>query len=368
MTEQKKTVSKKKAVKKKTVATDNTSGKRSVNSVFDEKKQYKKRHIYKIFTEFFEKAGVEKSPKNLNKKIIIADVIIMALLSLAIIAFSIAEGSDIVDVLTILALVWTVVLICLYLLSLLAVFIYLDLKIYSRTKQIEEVLPDFLQLTSANISAGMTIERALWFAVRPRFGVLANEIENVAKATITGGELETELSNLTKKYNSRILKEAIELINAGIKSGGELGELLNNISENITQTRLMKKEISASVTTYIIFIAVAAVVAAPLLFALSGQLLVVIGDIAQSFEGDSGGGSGALSLTLNADSVSLDDFNFFSLTLLGVTSFFASAIISSIRKGNAKEGLKNVPLFFVVSFAIYLLSKMLLGSLLGGLF
>ncbi|MGM5481753.1 MAG: type II secretion system F family protein [Nanobdellota archaeon] len=367
MTRKKKNPSRNQSLKNTSSKSDGSSN-RSVNSVFDQKKQYKKRHIYKIFTEFFEKAGVEKSPKELNKKIMLADVIIMAVLSVAVIIFSFMYGSDLSDVFIVLALLWTLVLICLYLLSLLSVFIYLDMKIFKRTKQIEEVLPDFLQLTSANISAGMTIERALWFAVRPRFGVLAHEIENVAKATITGGELEIELSNLTKKYNSRILKEAVELIIAGIHSGGELGELLNNISENITQTRLMKKEISASVTTYIIFIGVAAVVAAPLLFALSAQLLVVIGSIAESFQGDSTGGSSALSLTLNADSVALGDFNFFSIALLGITSFFASAIISSIRKGNAKEGLKNVPLFFIISLIIFLLSKILLGNLLGGLF
>jgi pilus assembly protein TadC len=69
---------------------------------------------------------------------------------------------------------------CLFI-SLLVVFFYFDYKIYQRTKEIEEVLPEFLQLTSANISAGMTIDRALWFAVRPKFGVLAKEIEEVAK-------------------------------------------------------------------------------------------------------------------------------------------------------------------------------------------
>ena len=42
------------------------------------------------------------------------------------------------------------------------------------------VLADFLGLTSSNISAGMPIDRALWFAVRPKFGILAREIEEVA--------------------------------------------------------------------------------------------------------------------------------------------------------------------------------------------
>ena len=75
-----------------------------------------------------------------------------------------------------------------------------------------ELLTRLMKLTSANISAGMPIDQALWFAVRPKFGVLAKEIEEVAKSTIAGADLQTALIDFTKKYNSKILKRSINLI------------------------------------------------------------------------------------------------------------------------------------------------------------
>ena len=76
-------------------------------------------------------------------------------------------------------------------------------------RMIEENLPDYLEFTSANLRAGMPIDRALWFAVRPRFGVLAKEIEDVAKRTLAGEDLHVALVDFAKKYDSQILLRSV---------------------------------------------------------------------------------------------------------------------------------------------------------------
>jgi hypothetical protein len=57
----------------------------------------------------------------------------------------------------------------------------------------------------------------------------------------------------------------MNLLIEGMRAGGEIGYLLNQISSNMQDMKLMKKEISSSVTTYVIFITAAAIVGAPLL-------------------------------------------------------------------------------------------------------
>ncbi len=342
---------------------------KKVSSRFDNKKKIKRRRMSKLLHEFLERAGHDETPKEFNNKVLIADVIIMGVFSLLVIIFAIIKGSAFGNVLIIILLLWTIVLLGLYLISLMFIFIYFDIKIYQRTKQIEDVLPDFLQLASANISAGMPIDRALWFAVRPRFGVLAVEMEEIAKATITGSELEDSLITFTKRYDSRILKESMNLIIAGLKSGGEIAELLTKISENIQATKIMKKEISASVMTYVIFIAIASIVAAPGLFALSAQLLNIITSIASSFGGDAAAsGAGGLSMSFSGDAISMGDFTIFSIVLLIITAYFASAIVATIQSGNSKEGLKKFPIFVAVSLTTFFVVKAILGLLMGGLF
>ena len=136
----------------------------------------------------------------------------------------------------------------------------------SRANQIERVLPDALQLISANVRAGMTIDRAILLAARPEFGVLEEEIKMVGARTMGGKSLKVALNEMTKTIKSSILDRTIKLLLEGIASGGELAHLLEEVANNVRTTQTLKKEIKSSVMTYSIFILFAAVVAAPFLF------------------------------------------------------------------------------------------------------
>ncbi|PJF38151.1 MAG: hypothetical protein CUN55_18465, partial [Phototrophicales bacterium] len=154
-----------------------------------------------------------------------------------------------------------------------------DFRIARRREAIEHALPDYLQLAASNIRAGMPIDRALWVAIRPRFGILAKEMEYVAKQTISGEKLEDALSALSKKYDSAILQRTISLVIEGLRAGSEIGALLENISLDITDMYQRRENMAANVTQYLIFIIFAVAVAAPLLFGMSVQLLTVLNTV-----------------------------------------------------------------------------------------
>ncbi len=344
---------------------------KSIRSRFDKKKKdtEKKKYFTRIIGDHLEKAGFDIDPRNVRKNIIIYSIILSAILSILIITIGIVNDVRIIVVILILLGIWTLCLFAFYALLAWIYCLMLDIKIYQRTKQIEEVLPDFLQLASANISAGMPIDRALWFAVRPKFGVLAGEIEEIAKATTAGEDLDKALINFSRKYDSKVLRESISLIVAGIKAGGELSELLNKISQNIQETKLMKKEIAANVTTYVIFIGIATVVAAPVLFALSTELLGVVKTITSQLEFDTGtAGQGFFSFDFSGDSISQENFMTFAIIVIIISSFFSASIISTIRKGTIKEGLKTIPFFIVVGLLIYFIALGLFSYALSGVF
>ena len=337
-------------------------------SRFD-KKKVAKRKIVPIMNEFLAKIGYEGTARELNKKIFLFDLKLLGGFSIIFLFIAIRNALFMDVVITWLLIIWTVLFAALYLASILFFMLYLDVQMFQRTKQIEEALPDYLQLTAANISAGMTIDRALWYAVRPKFGVLAVEMENVAKSTLTGEELEVALLKFSKKYDSRMLHESINLIIAGLKSGGEMAVLLSKISQNIKEASLIKKEIAASVMTYVIFIVSATIIAAPVLFALSTELLTVIKQITSRIHLDNTAGvSGLFSFNFSGDSISIDSFKRFSLLVLVISSSFTAMITSTIRKGTVKDGMRYIPIFIAVSVIIYLIFTTVFGSLLGGIF
>ncbi|RME57355.1 MAG: hypothetical protein D6780_08555, partial [Candidatus Dadabacteria bacterium] len=73
------------------------------------------------------------------------------------------------------------------------IYFFLDLRIYTRTRDLELILPDFLEEVSSNLKGGMSFEKALWSSIKPRFGVLSHEIALAGKKVMTGHDIEDAL-------------------------------------------------------------------------------------------------------------------------------------------------------------------------------
>ncbi|MEK6835818.1 MAG: type II secretion system F family protein, partial [Nanoarchaeota archaeon] len=153
------------------------------------------------------------------------------------------------------------------------------LRKYKRKKEVENVLADYLQLVSANLNAGMPIDQALWYAVRERFGILAEEIEIVARKTLAGVDLEDALIEFSQKYDSDMLKKAVVLLIEGMRAGGELATVVNKIAWSIKEDQILNREMSAEVMTYSIFIIFASLFAAPLFYALANRIIIIMAEV-----------------------------------------------------------------------------------------
>jgi len=315
---------------------------------------------------YLERAGLSIRPESLSKNIFNVSVFINLIISAFLIFhFSTTYGITWTTILLSIIALWILVFVILVFILWVFFYVLVDLKIFKRKLDIEDVLPDFLQLTASNIKAGMTIDRALWYAVRPRFGVLAKEIETVAKETMRGEDLKVALQKFADKYQSVLLKRSISLIIEGLEAGGEIGDLLNKISINIQENKIMRKEMAANVTTYVIFISFASIVAAPALFALSGVLIKVITSLGSSLGGiTSSAATSGFGLSLSGSGIKYSDFRIFAIVSLIITSFFSSVIIATIKKGSAKLGFKYIPAFIIVSLILFFIADKILGSLI----
>ncbi|MFH1174511.1 MAG: type II secretion system F family protein [archaeon] len=316
---------------------------------------------------FLEKAGLgQLSMKNLSVLIFKISIFVCLSISGVIIVYAAVRNTDFRSIFLFLGGIWTAVFVLILGLIWLGFFVMVDLRIYQRTQEIEAVLPDFLQLAAANISSGMTIDRALWFAVRPRFGILAKEIEDVAKSTMTGEDLGAALSRFSQKYDSKTLKRSINLLLEGISAGGEMADLLNKISIDIQETRIMQKEMAANIMSYVIFIGFASIIAAPFMLGLSTQLIIVIKSVMGNISVESLSNA-QMMFSLVPDAVKVADFKLFSLTVLFVTTAFSMAIIGTIRYGSARRMLPYIPVMYLVTIAIYYTTLGIFGTMMGSL-
>ncbi len=328
------------------------------------RKEKKKRDLLRYYLK---SANIDIEPERLKKKIfnwaLITTIIISIILSVKIIGIV-----SIKDVLIINAIILTLGFILILFLFWLGFYFYIDMLKFNRTQKIESVLVDFLQLTSANIRAGMPIDQALWFAIRPRFGILAKEIEIVEKKTLTGEPLEKALMEFSDKYDSQLLKNSISLLIEGMKAGGEIGSLLNNIADNIKDSQIIKKEMAANVMTYVIFITFSTLMAAPFLMGLSYELLKVITHIgSQVSMNQMPQGVSGMTIGFGKQSIKPSDFKNFGMLVIGMTSGISAMIVTMIQKGNLKSGLKTILLFIIVGILLFLASIRLLDGMFAGI-
>lgn len=313
--------------------------------------------------EYLTKAGYSVSAEKVKRvafRIVLASFLIV---SLGIVVVGAFNGAKTLDIIVFMLGLWTVIFIAALFIVMAGIYFFLDYRIYQRTREIEDVFPDFLQLASSNIAAGMPIDRALWYAIRPNFGVLAKEMEDVAKATMTGEDLEVSLLRFTDKYNSQTLRRSVNILIEGMRAGGQMADLLNKIALNIEEMKIMRKEMAANVTTYAIFITFAAVVIAPFLFALGTELLSIIIKISGSLDLSS---SSSFSFSAPPESA-IENFKIFSVAMLIVTTVFSAAIVSVIQHGRIMEGIKTMPVYAIISIIIYYIGLTALHGVFGSI-
>jgi pilus assembly protein TadC len=261
-------------------------------------------------------------------------------------------------------LIWVLIPLLFIGFFMLCMYFYLDVVIFNRTKKMEDVLADFLQEVSSNLKGGLAFEKSLWVAIKPRFGVLANEIALAAKKVMTGTDVDISLNEFANKYNSPMLKRSMELIVSEIQSGGKVADIIDKVVENLKKTKALKDEMTASVLTYIIFIGAIVIFISPMLFALAYNLLIVISKVAAllATTAASGATPGLLSNVGNIN-VNKDDFIWFSRIALGVIAFFSSMIVSIIEKGNIQSGVKYIPLFIISTEVVYIIAMKIMTAI-----
>jgi len=231
---------------------------------------------------------------------------------------------------------------------------------------VESVLPDALQLMAANIRSGLTPDKALLFSARPEFGILEKEIRLAASKAIAGEPLEEALLSIGERIKSRLVSRTFKLIVDGMRKGGELANLLEQTSEDMREIKLLKKEISAQVGMYAIFILIATGIAAPLLFSLSSYLIQTMYSLGKSINikgAESYTSMGFIKLSIGGVSPSF--IQTYAFLMMLSSSIFGSLLVGILQAGKEKAGLKYIPLLIAANFLIFFLTQIFLGQFIG---
>ena len=245
--------------------------------------------------------------------------------------------------------------------SYLAVFVVssamMTIRADARRNALENALPDFLLLVSANIKAGMPLDQAMHYSAKPEYGLLSKEVQDTIKRSFSGESLEVALDELGKRFDSKLFTRTISLIKQSSATGGEVSAVLERTSQEVRNASIIKKEVSASLVLYEIFILFASVLGTPFLFAVSGKLIEVFEKTPAATSVPTGAVNTAFgqlsSMRFAGPIISSNEFFYFTLATIFVTSLFSSFIVGVIKSGSKNEGVKYFPFVLVASYVVY---------------
>jgi len=240
-----------------------------------------------------------------------------------------------------------------------------SLKKSARIRKMEEVFPDFLQLMSSNLRAGIIIDRAMLLSVKEEFHPLDKEIQLTGREIATGKEIEEALLDMSKRIKSDKIHKTILLILSGIRAGGNIATLLEETSVNMRERGFIEKRAASNVLMYVIFIFVAVAFGGPFLFGLSTLL---VGTLTGLLSGMPAGGATNLPFTMSDITISADFIKYFALVFIVVTDILASMILGLVNRGEEKEGIRYLIPLLAISLGVFFLIRLGLGGFMQGLF
>ena len=250
------------------------------------------------------------------------------------------------------------------------IYLLLEYKIEGRKSRLEEMLPDYLQIASANLRSGVALDRAMLMAARPEFTFLSDDIKDMNRQVFGGESFETAIRAFAAKYRSYQLNHAVKMMLESLRYGGAIADLLLQISKDMRAQQLMQKEIAGQMLMYSIFIAFAGLVAAPVLYGLTSQMIVVTDQVWKGILTQNPAGlptTGMSFLRPSPPQISPQTYNYFSLVVIVIITAFASLIMSAISTGSALKGIRYLPIFVIIGVGIFLVMQTVISSVFSNL-
>jgi archaellum biogenesis protein FlaJ (TadC family) len=143
-----------------------------------------------------------------------------------------------------------------------------------------------------------------------------------------------------------------------------MANILEKTAMDLRDLQIMRKEISASMVMYSIFIGFSAAIGAPFLYVVSHRLIMMFEQLWSRKQIESSAAS-VQGVQMAAPGINSADFSLFAVVFIVITTVIATAMISVIQTGSKRNALKYVLPFLTVALLTFYVGGKVLGLLFG---
>jgi len=227
-----------------------------------------------------------------------------------------------------------------------AIFVWIFFMMERRIDRIEQGTPDFLRQISSLLRSGVGIETALEDISKHGKGPLTDELKRAVIEIKIGSTFEEALLSMGERLQSKNLDRTFRMILEGRRVGGSLSDVIETVAEDLRAVLALKRERRANVMMSVMFLLIAAVIAAP--FAL-GMIMSYA-----TFIGSLGKPNPLADASLLASS-----------GYIIIHSIIAGLLMGIVLYGSARKGIKYAIILAPAAFGIFYVIQNFGPKLLG---
>lgn len=211
----------------------------------------------------------------------------------------------------------------------------------------EEMFLEFSRNLVESVKTGTPIGKSILNVKDKPYGVLSPHIKKLANQIALGIPLNKALRIFSDDVNNKTISRSLTLIGQAERSGGEIGEILEAVTEAVTMSDKLRKERKASISTlvvqgYIIFFVFLAII-----LVMQFQILPMLAGIAPQ-----GNSLGLGMLGGGGEPIDENEIANAFLYLLLIQGMFTGLTIGKLAEGNIKTGIKHSFALMLMAFLV----------------
>jgi len=220
----------------------------------------------------------------------------------------------------------------------------------------EEMFLEFSRNLVESVKTGTPINKSIINVRNKPYGVLSENIKKLSNQVSMGIPLNTALKVFSRDVKNKTISRALTLIGQAERGGGEIGGILESVTEAVSTGDKLKKERKAAISTLVIQGYIIFFVFIVIILVMQFQILPLITNIVPAGDALSVGGFGGGS-PIDPREIS----NSF-LYLLLIQGFFSGLTIGKLSEGNIKTGVRHSFTLVLMSFLIATGANLIFGG------
>lgn len=222
----------------------------------------------------------------------------------------------------------------------------------TRQKELETKFLEFVRALVQTVRSGVSIPKAILQISNENYGALTPYVKKLAHQIEWGFPLHEALNTFSMDTNNSVIKKSVSIVTEAEKSGGNMGDVLQAVTDSVFSIKKIKEERRSSVYSqmvqgYIVFFVFIAIMLVMQVY-LIPKIAVLGGEASIGLAGSPIGGL----TTPGGTGVSIEQLDQTFLWLIVIQGLFAGLMIGKFTDGEYKYGIKHSFILMVAGYLI----------------